>query len=59
MACDSVHMYKQTCDYVCTCCVQGVFNIDKEKGLILVEISKGVTIKKATGCLFEVSYYTL
>ena len=42
-------MYKQTCDYVCTCCVQGVF---KEKGLILIEISEGVTIndiKQATG----------
>ena len=37
-----------------------MFNIDKEKGLILVEISKGVTIddiKQATGCSFEVSYY--
>ena len=50
-----VPMYKQTCDYVCTCCVQ-----DKEKGLILVEISERVTIndiKQATGCSFEVSYY--
>ena len=40
--------------------VHVVFNIDKEKGLILVEISKGVTIddiKQATGYPFEVSYY--
>ena len=30
-----VHTYKHTCDYVYTCWVQGVFNIDKEKGLMI------------------------
>ena len=34
-------MYKQTYDYVCTRCVQGMF---KEKGLILIEISERVTV---------------
>ena len=52
-----VHIHKQTCNYLCNY-VQVV--IDKEKDLILVEISKGVTIddiKQATGCPFELSYY--
>ncbi len=41
--------------------MQGVFDIDKERGLKLVEISKGVTvsdIQEATGCSFEASLTT-
>ena len=35
-----------------------MFEVDKERGLILAEIADGVTIQEvvdATGCMFEVS----
>ncbi len=38
--------------------LKGVFDIDKEKGLKLMEISKGVSVddvRAATGCSFQVN----
>lgn len=40
---------------------QAVFDVDKKKGLTLVEIWEGLSvddIKKSTGCDFTVSHFT-
>lgn len=42
--------------------LQGVFNVDKEKGLTLVEIAEGVTVEDilmTTACNFEVMYFVV
>ena len=52
------HYYVYIATLFIIICMQGVFDIDKERGLILVEISKGVSvhdIQGATGCSFEAS----
>ena len=39
--------------------LQCVFEVDKDKGLKLIEISEGVSVddvKASTGCSFEVSF---
>ncbi len=43
-------------------CLQGVFNVNPDKGLTLMEIADGVDVQEVvegTGCEFEVSVYQI